>query len=245
MPTRRSGATQLPALRLFDSDEDAGDEPPASGQDSADDASDDAADFDPRDPVGLLRQAARSGTARLRRGDLADDMESCGRPDYMAKEYIMNVLRSSGGTSVLRVFRDDVSFASERNRRECLALARIVDAALHGDVKQVLELAVRRLAGVHTADSSNGNWSACDAIEQVMSRQSFLPTHVLQRTLKTVVQMNALQQKHSDLGPTGKGKQSQAGRASRPKTARSSSGNINGAAAPSGQKPTRASSTKE
>jgi hypothetical protein len=113
----------------------------------------------------------------------------------MAKEFIRNVLHNSGGTSVYRVFKYDVVFHSERNRRECLALSRILDAALAGDKQQLVELTVRRLAGVHTADSSDNNWDACDAIEQVMEKQSFVPTKFLQRTLRTVVQLQALQQR--------------------------------------------------
>jgi hypothetical protein len=101
----------------------------------------------------------------------------------MAKEFIRNVL-SGGGTSIYTVFKYDVRFASERNRRECLALARILDAALQGDMQRLVELTVRRLAGVHTADSSDNNWDACDAIEQVMEKQSFVPTKFLQRTLR-------------------------------------------------------------
>jgi hypothetical protein len=125
-------------------------------------------------------------------------MEASGRSQPMAKEFIRNVLHNSGGNSVYRVFKYDVVFTSERNRRECLALSRILDAALLGDMQQLVEMTVRRLAGVHTADSSDNNWDACDAIEQVMEKQSFVPTKFLQRTLRTVVQLQALQRKPKD-----------------------------------------------
>lgn len=163
------------------------------------------------------------------------EMESSGRAQPMAKEFIRNVLRSSGGTSVYRVFKYDVVFVSERNRRECLALARILDAALQGDMQQLVELTVRRLAGVHTADSSDNNWDACDAIEQVMERQSFVPTKFLQRTLRTVVQLQALQRKPKDSYPPAAGKPPPSGkgrRAAAPGAAGAVSGTQRGAAQP-------------
>jgi hypothetical protein len=110
----------------------------------------------------------------------------------MAKQYLSNVL--SCGDSVYRVFKYDVEFRSVRNRRECLALSKILDAALRGDLRQLVELTVRRLAGVHTADTADNNWDACDAIEQVMEKQSFMPTRMLQSTLRSVTQLQALQQ---------------------------------------------------
>lgn len=218
-------------------------DPDDSGGDSSDDASD--GDFDPSDPFGVLGKSRRADRGRVRRGDLDEDMESSGHTSYMAKQYITNVLRSSGGTSVHRAFKEDVKFKSERNRRECLALARIIDAALRNDLKQLLELAVRRLAGVHTADTSDNNWDACDAIEQVMERQSFVPTKFLQRALKTVVQLQALQ-KQSDHGSGQKNKKNQkGGRGGASAAPEGSSGPPGGAAAQSAKKATGGGSAKQ
>lgn len=217
-------------------------DPDDCGGDSGDDSSD--GDFDPSDPFGVLGKARQADRGRVRRGDLDDEMESSGHTSYMAKQYITNVLRSSGGTSVHRTFKEDVKFKSERNRRECLALARIIDAALRNDLKQLLELAVRRLAGVHTADTSDNNWDACDAIEQVMERQSFVPTKFLQRALKTVVQLQALQ-KQSDHGSGQKNKKNQkGGRGGASAAPEGSSGPPGGAAAQSAKKATGGGSAK-
>ena len=164
-----------------------------SDQSSSSDPSD--TEWTPPTPPARSKRAHR----KHRSPDVSDEMESTGRAQPMAKEFIRNVLRNSGGTSIYRVFKYDVVFHSERNRRECLALSRILDAALAGDTQQLVELTVRRLAGVHTADSSDNNWDACDAIEQVMEKQSFVPTKFLQRTLRTVVQLQALQRKPKDL----------------------------------------------
>jgi hypothetical protein len=216
-----------------------GDDPDGPGDDSDGDSE---GDFDPADPFGVLGKARRVRRARSHRSDLEDDAEAAGHTSYMARDFICNVLRSSGGTSVHRVFKGDVKFHNERNRRECLALARIIDAALRSDLKQLLELAVRRLAGVHTADTSDNNWDACDAIEQVMERQSFVPTKHLQRALKTVVQMQALQQKEHH-GAKGKQAQSQHNKGKRGGGDRASphTGSGSGAAAQPGKKPAAAS----
>lgn len=167
----------------------------ASDSDSPSSSSDaTGSDSDWSPPTPPSRHSKRAHR-KHRSADVSEEMESTGRAQPMAKEFIRNVLRNSGGTSVYRVFKYDVVFHSERNRRECLALSRILDAALAGDKQQLVELTVRRLAGVHTADSSDNNWDACDAIEQVMEKQSFVPTKFLQRTLRTVVQLQALQQR--------------------------------------------------
>lgn len=187
-------------LRLFGG---AGGGDPDDSEDGSDidDAGD---DFDPMDPLGVFGKARRAQCARVCKADLEDDAEAVGGTRQMAKGFLLNVFRSTGSKSVHAAFKDDVTFRSERNHRECLALARIIDAALRGDLRQLLELAVRRLAGVQAADCSDGNWRVCDAIEGAMERQSFLPPKFLQRALKTVVQMDALQQR-------GKASQAQKG----------------------------------
>jgi hypothetical protein len=56
------------------------------------------------------------------------------------------------------VFTNEVLVESKRIRIEIIALARVIDACRGGEVEFVMELAVRRLAGVHTAEPT-GSWA--------------------------------------------------------------------------------------
>ena len=95
--------------------------------------------------------------------------------------------------SIHKVFKYDVVFQKERNRRECLLLAKVLDAIRKKQYKLARELLCRRIAGVHSADTS-GNWSMCDAFEQVLDKQSFVPDGVMQRVLKSVSRMKAVEE---------------------------------------------------
>ena len=102
-------------------------------------------------------------------------MAEIGIDEPIAAEYIANCLRTTGSTSMLHVFTHVITIKVDRNRREMLALCRVIDALLCGQREVALERAVRRLAGVHTADSTN-SWAAADVIEAVIEKQSFLPS---------------------------------------------------------------------
>ena len=121
----------------------------------------------------------------------------------IAAEFIRRALRSGNGDSMLHVFKDDVSIKLERNRREMFSLCRIVDSLRHGKHGVALEYAVRRLAGVHTADAS-GIWATCDAIEMVMDKQSFMPPTFLHDTIRDVNrQMQLMRVGSAAPGPDG------------------------------------------
>lgn len=107
----------------------------------------------------------------------------------MAPGWIANVLQR--GSSVLRVFKNEVDFTNQRNARECQALARIIDALRKNDITAALEYAVRRCAGVQTADTT-GKWDMCDQFEHVTDKQSFVPDAILQRAVKNVMRQQAL-----------------------------------------------------
>jgi hypothetical protein len=117
------------------------------------------------------------------------NMEAHGLAQPMASEFIYNVLRGQGTDSVFTVFNYVVKFKNERNRKECLVLASIIDAARRGDISSVLELAVRRCGGVHTADLSN-NWQLCEAFDSNNGTQSFIPSAFLGAALKQVTRMH-------------------------------------------------------
>lgn len=126
------------------------------------------------------------------------------RERRMARDFILNVLSSTGGQGKLfLVFKYDVPFNHERNRREVLALAQAIDLLRVNLVKEAIELLARRLAGVHTADLS-GDWAYCDQLEQ-SGHQSFLPDSVLRRVTKSVRRMEALQKKEKKSAFGGRG----------------------------------------
>lgn len=112
--------------------------------------------------------------------------------DSFASEFIENALGRSGYDSVFRVYKVEVEFRTERNKKECLVLAEVVDALRRGDIHSALDLTTRRLAGVHLADSTNGNWNMCDALESRGSTQSFVPHATMARVLKRVAQVQAI-----------------------------------------------------
>ena len=55
-------------------------------------------------------------------------MEAAGAARPLADKFLRNIL--ARGPSVHQVMRYDTTFKSERNRRECLALAKLLDAGI-------------------------------------------------------------------------------------------------------------------
>lgn len=116
-------------------------------------------------------------------------MDAAGGAGRIAKDVLRRILQR--GPSVHHVTRYDTTFRSERNRRECLALAKILDALNSRDISLARELATRRYSGVQLADTS-GDWNYCDVVEGVMDKQSYLPEDFLQRVVKSVMRVEAL-----------------------------------------------------
>lgn len=123
-------------------------------------------------------------------------MESSGLARPLAHAFIRNALASRNGKGLIHDVFKEHSFKSNRNEREVLALARVIDALRKSDYRGALELVVRRLVGVQAADTS-GNWKLCDAFELVMDRQSYVPDAFLARAIKNVNRLEALEGKKS------------------------------------------------
>ena len=105
----------------------------------------------------------------------------------LSKQFIRNLMSQAGKNgSAYEVYKYDVHFKKDRNKRECMSLARVLDSLLAQDYKAAREKICRRLAGVHAADGSD-NGDICDAFELVMERQSFVPDAHLQRAVKNVI----------------------------------------------------------
>lgn len=156
-------------------------------EDSDDELGPSASEDDLLHPSSLSRSLYSS---RAREHAVASASEAAGLAKSMAKPYLRNVL--AHGKSVYVVFKHDVEFQKARNQRECLSLARILDALLAKRYSDAREIAVRRLAGVHAADQSGDGWDICDAFEQVTERQCFVPDDFMTRALKNVIRVQAL-----------------------------------------------------
>ncbi len=79
---------------------------------------------------------------------------------------------------------EDAEFKHERNRYECLQLAKSIDFLLRGNINEAIEVLVRRLVGVHSADAS-GDWNMCSALEYDSHRETLLSPSLLNRTLRS------------------------------------------------------------
>jgi hypothetical protein len=119
-------------------------------------------------------------------------LASHGIIDPMAPGFIANALRTSGGQgSLTHVFTNEVLIESKRNRMEIIALARVIDACRSGEVELAMELAVRRLAGVHTAELT-GSWAICAQYELDRTKQSFVPASLMTAAIKDVLRLETL-----------------------------------------------------
>jgi hypothetical protein len=81
-----------------------------------------------------------------------------------------------------------------RNKHECETLALVVDLLLAEGVKSsstALEVLLRRLSGVHLADTT-GEWKACEAVQWNATSNSLLPRDEVKRALKDAETMKRL-----------------------------------------------------
>lgn len=125
-------------------------------------------------------------------------MESSGLSKPLAEKFLLNVQRGAGSRSfsVYTEYKERV-FKHERNRHEVEFLARLVDLLRKKQRSAALEVAVRRLVGVETADRS-GDWRLCDAFELVTKKQSNAPTEFLAHAIKAVKRIDAVEGKQSN-----------------------------------------------
>ena len=115
----------------------------------------------------------------------------------MCPGFIKNAKAASGGRSMYDLYKFEVTprfkDASSHSKQECLALSRIIDAGLRDDMDSVLELACRRLGGVHTG-AETGNWDMCETLENEAEQRSFVPAEFMASALKSVCRMQRIKQ---------------------------------------------------
>lgn len=169
---------------------------PGDGDDSS--SSSDSDDSVPSDDSSVGVHHSHRSSRRKKsssKSRIAAQMKLHGLDDPWGKQFIENALRAHGGATgsatLVRVYKDDLDITTKRNRMEILAWCRCIDAMRLGHFEVALEIAVRRLAGVHTAELS-GTWEAAAVFELDTSKQSFVPAAALKAALKTVTRSQAL-----------------------------------------------------
>jgi hypothetical protein len=189
---RRSTGGRKGKKKRVEVDVDSDSDPSAASSSSVSSSSSDSSSESDSDAAP---SAAANFTSRKSRARAVDDgVEESGMAKPLAKHFVRNLMAQAGRHgSAYEVYKYDVRFKKERNRRECMALARILDSLLSKDYKTALERLCRRLAGVHAADQGGDNWAICDAFELVMEKQSFVPDAHLQRAVKSVIRLQALE----------------------------------------------------
>lgn len=201
-PARRARAP--PDLRLLDAGAGESDEP--DEDDTGDADSDWAPESDP-----LAASLRRGG--RLRGEDVEQQLAQAGVPRAFATGFVANARFAAGGRSMFQLYKEvTATFTGESSRRECLALARILDALLRGDRSAALEHTCRRLGGVHTA-AETGNWAMCERLESESEQRSFVPDAFMRSALRSVTQLQAVKKSAAD-GAAGKAAWSKAAPAS-------------------------------
>jgi hypothetical protein len=90
---------------------------------------------------------------------------------------------------------DKINWRNQRNRRECHFLCTVLDVLLEeGEVNEdslALELLVRRLNGIHLADST-GNWEACSALQGAGPDHSLLSRDIVFKAIKQASKIDKL-----------------------------------------------------
>ncbi len=187
----RARAARPPAivpLRLHDAGAGASEPSDDSGSEDSDwQPSEGPADrlYDP------LRASLRRG-GRLADDDMEDALAQAGVQRSFARGFVANARFAAGGRSMFQLYKEvTAGFPTESSKRECLALARILDALLRGDTAAALEHTCRRLGGVHTA-AETGNWAMCERLETEAEQRSFVPDAFMRSALKSVTQMQAV-----------------------------------------------------
>ena len=113
----------------------------------------------------------------------------------LAPEWLDSVL--SRYDSVERAYAHLSSNWQPRNRKEAQTLARIIDAIRLGRRADALEMAVRRLVGVHSASQPGGSWHIGDVLEGDVEEHSFLSAKVWAKAVKHAATMEGTRSKEA------------------------------------------------
>ena len=145
------------------------------------------------DPLELEAQVAASLTGRRSRSHRHSHRHSSrrrARSPTLVEAWLDHVL--DGAHSVQERFNIVTSrWQGERNRKAAMVYARLIDALCRGDAEAALEIAVRRLAGIQSAEQS-GSWSLSNVLENNTEQQAFLPSHMFSSFLKMAARLDGI-----------------------------------------------------
>jgi hypothetical protein len=113
--------------------------------------------------------------------------------ERMAPQVLAKIALHNGFVNWCRL----VQWNNNRSKNEVMAWCQMLDVLLaEGGVTQdsvALEIAVRRICGVHSADTFK-NWSLCDAVQYTGPNETLMPRAHLSSAMKQATQMTRLQQ---------------------------------------------------
>jgi hypothetical protein len=135
-------------------------------------------------------RASRARSASPAVATLEEQLVSVGISESLAPTLLRNILQGREQATVEQVLSSR-SFQSQRNSKEVLTLARLVDCLRRGHADAALELALRRISGVLLGDKTD-KWSFCDFLMQDSSATAYLPHSVLQRAMAYTTSTAAL-----------------------------------------------------
>jgi hypothetical protein len=141
----------------------------------------------------------------MRDGDVEHELARAGVERSFARGFLRNAKFIAAGRSIYQLYKEVTESFPESARRECLAMARVIDALLRSYVAAALEHACRRLGGVHTA-AETGNWAMCERLESEAQQRSFVPEKFMRSALKSVTQMQAVKKSAADADSTANGR---------------------------------------
>ena len=145
-------------------------------------------DYEPPARVSRPRARSPARSSRARSGSpagaiatLEEQLVSAGLGQSIALELLSNILRGREQASVEQVLASR-TYQSQRNGKEVLALARVVDCLRRRHADAALELAMRRISGVLLGDKTE-KWGMCDFLMHDTAATAYLPHSVLQQAL--------------------------------------------------------------
>ena len=166
---------------------------PSSSSSLSDSDSDDDSFTSEEDDRSAHRRSSRRSSGR--------SSSSRDKDDSLVSEWINNVL-SDGSTVFERYTAVTAKWNNERNRKEVLVLAKIVDLIRLGHGRQALNRAMRRIAGVQAADQ-HGSWQISNVLENNMEEQSFLPLRTWNAAFKLASRFETVRKRAQAAGGSG------------------------------------------
>ena len=142
----------------------------------------------PRRPAYTDRESRRAELERMQEElDTADDLdlESNGIAAPLGASIVHNALKHASSLVEYVRARRGTMISADRNYKELIEWAHVLDAMWRDDYTEAFESAARRFAGVLEVERT-GSWDFADGISRHAENVSLLPSTQLQRLVKAV-----------------------------------------------------------